>query len=193
MPNVSRRFLNWLPLGVAVTLLTGLFYTAVQQVYRQEGNDPQIQISQEIVRGLEAGEDPKSLESTHKVELADTESPFVIVYGEDEKIIASSVTFEGNDPKVPSGSLHQTDGGQQSRITWAPSTDAREAIVIDHFATKDGKSKGYIVVGRSLKETEQRERLLLEKTAIGLAVTLVATFLATLLVPAGSSLGAKKP
>jgi hypothetical protein len=189
------RFFGWVPLGVGITLTIGLVYVSVQQTYRQGANDPQIQIVQEVARDLAAGQDPKALDAGTKLDLKDLTSPFVIVYDKDGKLVASTVTLDGNPPIVPVGALHETDAGQQNRITWEPAEGVREAIVIAHYKTSDDAQEGYIVAGRSLAEVESRVSDFTKKLAIGLAVTLVTTLIASVLVgklQSGLKVGQKK-
>src|SRR5665811_516764 len=65
--NIVR---SWLPLAVAITLLSGLIYGAVQQVLRQDANDPQIQMAQDTAAALTAGAAPESLASATPVDIA---------------------------------------------------------------------------------------------------------------------------
>ncbi|MFO0704634.1 MAG: hypothetical protein U0517_01485 [Candidatus Andersenbacteria bacterium] len=176
------RFLAWIPLGLAIILVTGLLYATVQQVYRRSADDPQVQIVQELARDLAAGQDPTALDAGKKLDLTETSAPFVILYDKDGKVMASTVTLNNNPAIVPSGALHETDNGQQNRITWQPQDGVREALVIEHYKTQDGKAEGYIVVGRSLKEIEAREADLMTMLALGLGVTLITTLVASLLV-----------
>src|SRR6185503_12796313 len=129
MQNMFIRFVSWLPIGVAVTLMTGMLYAAVQQTYRQGANDPQIQIVTEVAHGLEQGQPVKGLDAAQKDELATSLAPFVLAYDQDGKLVASSATLDGGEPIVPIGALRETDDGDQNRITWQPRKGVREAII----------------------------------------------------------------
>src|SRR5207245_10626154 len=54
-PIVVRAMTLWVPIAVAVTGLTVVVYSAVQQDLRQGGNDPQIQMAEDAAARLNAG------------------------------------------------------------------------------------------------------------------------------------------
>ena len=56
-----------IPLDMAVTLLAGLLYVSVQQVLRQDANDPQIGMAEDAAAALAAGQ---ALPETPPVDIA---------------------------------------------------------------------------------------------------------------------------
>src|SRR5438270_7168527 len=65
-----RVFLYWLPVALAITVLSGLVYVAVQQDLRQGANDPQIQMAEDAAVQLEAGQQPAAVVGAGKVDMA---------------------------------------------------------------------------------------------------------------------------
>ena len=54
---------TWLPLAATVTLVCFIVYGTVQQTYRSNANDPQVQMAEDAVSALERGADAKELAS----------------------------------------------------------------------------------------------------------------------------------
>jgi hypothetical protein len=61
MTFFARTFLKWLPLCVGVTFICLLVYAAVQQNYRQDLNDPQIQMAEDTAMYLESTTSPRDV------------------------------------------------------------------------------------------------------------------------------------
>lgn len=168
---------SWLPLALITTALCGLVYVAVQQDMRQGANDPQIQLAEDIAGLLGAGQNPQAFLPQVTVDIASSLGTYISIYNQSGEPIGSSAILAGTIPKVPLGSLTYAKEHGENRITWQPRSDVRSAIVIVPY---NGKTSGYVVVGRSLREVEVREnRLTLEVAAVWIA-TLVITFCAVL-------------
>ncbi len=50
-----KSSLIWLLSAAILTIIFGTIYVTVQQIYRQSANDPQIELTQEVVKTLEQG------------------------------------------------------------------------------------------------------------------------------------------
>lgn len=174
-----KVLLKWFPFAVIAVALSGLIYVMGQQVLRQMANDPQIQMSEDIASELAQGGDPKKVISSQQLDISKTLSPFVIVYDDADKSVISTGLLDGEAPNVPTGVLEYTRQHGQDRITWQPRPNVRVAIVVTHF---DGKAKGFVLVGRSLRETEVRASRLLQVMMMGTAVTLVGLYLVIFVV-----------
>lgn len=163
----------WLPIAFICTVLAGTFYIAVQQNYRQNANDPQKQIAQDISNSLWNGNDPQKLIPNQSVNAATSLSPFVQIYDSNFNLIAGNVYIDtpNNIPKVSKGVLEAArmpdDLGDNS-VTWAPEPRVRIATVVMTIG-----DKGYVLVGRNLKVVENREQILTYEVGFG---WLVATF-----------------
>ncbi len=178
MKREIQFLLAWLPIITTVTILAGLIYVGVQQSYRQLANDPQIQLSEDFANNLADGQKPSSLIPTAKVDLASSLDPYIIIYDDNGKVLASMADLNGQTPPIPKGVFDYTKSHNQDRLTWQPAKGVRSAIVVTRY-TSSGQS-GYVVAGRSLREIEVREDQLLKLVVAAWFVGLVLTFIETL-------------
>lgn len=179
MQMFGRAFARWLPIGVAVTLVLGVAYAAVQQVYRQGANDPQVMMARDIAARVAAGTPADQLVSNETVDPSASLAPFVIVFDTDRKVVVSSAVLGGSSPVPPAGVLGAAASSGENRVTWQPRRDARIASVI--VAVKGGPG-GYVLAGRSLREAEERVDRLGVMVGLGWLATLGLTLAAVLLV-----------
>lgn len=168
-------FETWLPLAVAVVIMTGMFYAAVQQNYRLSANDPQIQIAQDVAAALTAGQaTPEAVvPPTPTAEMIPSLSTFVAIYSATGTPIGSSVALDGKLPVLPAGVFDFAQKFGEDRFTWQPKAGARFAAVVVAFS---GKSSGYVMAARSLREVELREKQLTLMAGTAGAVALVLTY-----------------
>ena len=75
--RLSKAIRFFIPLGIVTTGLAGTIYLTVQQNYRQNADDPQIQIAQDTVNSLNSGANPTNLVSSNKIDLTKSLSPFL--------------------------------------------------------------------------------------------------------------------
>ena len=150
-------------------------YAVVQQDIRTGANDPQIQLAEDGATALGDGFSAYSLVGQTKIDIAHSLAPFVIVLDDSGKVIASSGLLGGQVPLPPSGVLDFARNNADDRITWQPASTTRIAAVVRHYS---GKTTGFIVTGRSLREIEVREgqlTLMIAAAWVGLLVlTLIA-------------------
>ncbi len=151
--KVPAFILQLLPLWVLATILIGFSYVGLQQNYRMNANDPQVQMSYEMAEQLAKGVDTRVVIGTNIVDLSKSISPFAIVFDESGKAYASSALVDGKIPAVPLGVIENAKKTGENRLTWQPKKGIREAIIVKKF---DGKNKGFVLVGRSLSEVEKR-------------------------------------
>ena len=174
---------KWLPLAIATAGLCALVYLTVQQSLRMGANDPQIQMAEDAASSLNAGASVESVVPSAKVEIADSLAPFVIVFDDSGKVLASSATLHGVVPAYPAGVLDYVRQKGQDRVTWQPKVGVRMATVVVPY------NNGFVVAGRSLTEIEKRESQV--ESLSGLAI--LGIWAATLIVIAlGELVGRKK-
>ncbi len=171
----------WLPLGFAVTMLCGLVYVAVQQSLRQGGNDPQIQMAEDLAARASRGEALSSLVPVEHIDLGSSLAPFVIIYDEQGKVVAGSGELEGKLPQVPWGVLQYTKAHGENRLTWQPRSGVRIATVTAYFNAPT--QSGYVLVGRSLREVERRVGMLGTYALAAWFTALVGSYVALALLP----------
>lgn len=167
--------------AVALTLSFGFAYATGQQVMRMGANDPQTEIIEGISEALNQGQDPKAFSSLNPTDLNKSLSPFVIVFDSEGKVVAGTAQLDGQIPVPPSGVFDAARVKSESRLTWQPKKDMRIAAVVKLYAGS-GESKGFVLAGKSLRETENRARELLKLTGIAWAAALVVSFLAVILL-----------
>lgn len=169
-----KTFKHWVPLAIIITALCGLLLVAVQQNYRQNADDPQVQISEDIAAIVEGGEDPSGLNQQSQTDISKSLATFIVVYGDDGKPVAGNAQLDGKLPELPSGVLDYAKQNHQNRITWQPKDGLRFATIITRY---EGTTPGYIMVGRSLREIERRKADATLIIAIGWLATMAASFI----------------
>lgn len=145
---------TWVPLLIVTTGLCFLIYFCSQQVLRQSTYDPQIQIAEDGARELSLGTPAEMVVAPGTIDIEKSLATFTILYGVDGKPVQSSGLLNGKIPQIPSGVLNYASKTGENRLTWAPQPDIRLATVIVPF--KSQSSDGFLVVARSLRETERR-------------------------------------
>lgn len=163
-------------MAVAGTIIMFSMYAVVQQSIRLNANDPQIQIAQDGSLALSGSTSPRDFVGTMRIDMHASLAPFVIVYDDSNKVLASSGLLNGEVPVLPTGVFDYTRKNIEDRITWQPASTTRVAAVVRYF---HGANNGFIVVGRNLREIEKREHqfgLMVGAAWVGL---LVLTFMAS--------------
>jgi hypothetical protein len=169
MNMLKTIFKIWLPFVVTITAFCALTYASVQQSYRQNANDPQIQMAYDAADALVDGKDVESILPVDKVSVAKSLAPFLIVYDLDGNVTASSVVLDGQTPELPNGVLDSTKKLGENRVTWQPENSVRIAAVIVPY--KDG----FVLAGRNMREVETREDQLTTFAGLTWILALFAT------------------
>lgn len=141
----------WLPFAVTISAFCLLIYAAVQQSYRQNADDPQVQMANDAAEALADGHSAETLVPSVKVSIDKSLAPFLIVYDASGKELASSALLDGQTPALPDGVLDSTKQTGENRVSWQPRDGVRIATVIVSY--KDG----FVLAGRNMREAEQRE------------------------------------
>ena len=137
-------------------LVFGTIYAVGQQVLRQSANDPQIQLAEDIAHLLDGTAKPSDLASTSRIDMAASLAPFLVVTDSKGAVLETTGQLDGRDPAIPLGVFDSAKKMGQDRVTWQPRKGVRIALVVVPY--KDG----YVAVGRSLREVEKREDLVLK-------------------------------
>ena len=173
---------NALVLMALVTVLCLGFVIMEQNMLRQSANDPQMGMAADVALRVQHGTSPAdAVPASLKDDRTDMDaslSPFVIVYGEEGQVLASSAELQGAVPRPPAGVFDYAKRHDEEDVTWAPRRDVRIASIVRHIS---GGTGGYVLAGRNLREVEARKELILEQGALvwlGLLATIAAgTFL----------------
>ena len=173
--NHFRRIIGyWLPLAVVASGLCVFTYVAVQQNYRMNANDPQIEMAQNTAAWLSQGVSPQALVVGTPVDISTSLSTFTILFDANGNPLASSAQLNGKTPLVPQGILTAALKSGENRVTWQPQPEVRIAAVVDSYKSAD--SSGYVLVGRSLREVEAR----IDNLTLMLTLTWVCALVASL-------------
>lgn len=170
----------WLLFLIPITALSGMIFGAAQQVYRLSANEPQIQLAEDAATALSAGQATQSVVPTQLVDLNRSLAPFVIVVNDQGSPVASSAQIDGRTPLPPAGVLEYTREHSPHTVTWQPNSSLRLAAVVTRYTSS--ASAGFVVAGRSLRETDAQIKSLGQKILIGWGVTVVGTLVGALVL-----------
>jgi len=177
MKKASSLFLWWIPPALVITLFAGLIYVTAQQILRQDANDPQIQIAEDMSGLLASGVAPQNLISAGvPTEISKSLATFASIYDDSGTLVISTGTLQGKPISLSQGVFDYVKQHGEDRITWQPEEGVRSAVVVVRYT---GAQNGYVVVGRSLREVEARERMI-ERPII--AVWLILLFISFIAV-----------
>jgi hypothetical protein len=171
---VLASLIAWIPLAALAVLSSGMVYLTVQQGYRSSANDPQLAMATDAANALNNGADPQSVVPATKTDIATSLAPYLAIYDSSPQLVASSATQHGQPLDVPVGVFASAKPGSPNLVTWQTTTGERSAIVVMTY------SNGYVLAGRSLRPTEDREDQLLQQVEAACLVTLAGTYLAVL-------------
>jgi hypothetical protein len=144
---------HWLPLAAVITALCALAYLVAQQTLRLTGNDPQIQLAQDAADRLSAGVPLATVVPTGTLDVGRSLAPFTIAYDDQGNILAATGQLHGQPPALPSGVLDFVRQNGEDRRSWQPAPGVWYAAVVERVS---GAHPGFVLVARSLRETEQR-------------------------------------
>jgi len=177
MQIIKNIIRHWLPLAVLTFAFCGLVYLAVQQNLRIGANDPQIQMAEDIASSLSGGANPASLVPSSDIDIATSLAPFVVIFDSTGNVIVSSGLLHGKNLTLPAGVLDYVKANGEDRLTLQPEPGVRIAAVI---VPVSGANSGYVLTGRSLRETEYR----IDQFGLLVVAALLATLAASLVVVA---------
>ena len=175
MLRLNNILRHWLPLAVVIIAMGGLVYIEAQQAYRMNANDPQILLAEEAAVALAQGTVPESVAPPVDTDIASSLAPFMMVFDDSGKVLASSGLLNGQNPSLPQGVLDYTRAHGEDRITWTPAAGVRIAAVV---ARVEGSEPMFVLAGRSLREAEKR----IDQSTLRVTAALLGTLLASLIV-----------
>ena len=151
---VARSLILWIPWAVVLTLIFLAIYVANQQLLRQSADDPQIQIAEDAAAAINAAEPVSFFNTPTKIDIGKSLMPYLVIYDSNYSNIASTGLLNGASLIVPQGVLKSALTSGEHRLTWQPKPGVRSAIIV---IPVKGIFNGFVVVGRSLREIENRE------------------------------------
>lgn len=168
--KIKNIFRVWLPFAVVTTAFCALAYGTVQQALRQGLNDPQIQMAEDTAYALNNGAAIDAVVSAEKIEMSRSLAPFIVIYDNDGKPLASSGLLNGQMPDYPKGALDSSKQSGENRVTWQPNSTVRVASVVIPY------HNGFVMAGRNMREVENREMQTEQFAGLTWALALIATF-----------------
>lgn len=190
MRRILRKSLAiWFPFAVGLTCIFAFAYLATQQNYRQSVNDPQIQIAEDAAVSLARDYTPANIvpHGTALTDISTSLATWVTVYDASGTPLESSAVLHGAPPHLPAGLFDTTTwvphkvwhapSGPETRVTWQPESDVRQAVVLIQFTTSDERV-GYVAAGRSMRTVEERIADLTYHAAVAWGITLIAVLIA---------------
>lgn len=173
----TKMWRQFIPIAMAVSLMSALLFFVFSETLRLETNDPQTQIAREVTGALDSGKKPESLITTGtKIDISKSLDTFLIVYDKERKPIVSSAIAENEIPIPPAGVFTFADAKRETRITWEGIKGVRIAAVVSKY------NNGYVLVGRSLAVTEERIKAIGLQVLAGWIGTLILVYATVLLV-----------
>lgn len=163
-----QRIAGWLAAAVIITLVFAAVYLTLQQSGRQAVNTaPAAAVAAQV---QQIGSDPAT---GPRLELTSDSGPFMIIYGEDNKAVFTTVTLHGEVPNLPVGVLDTTRSAGTDVVTWQPEPGLRMAVVARQAAGK------VVVAGQSLtpfENADKRTQLVLTAGWLASLMVLVAAY-----------------
>ena len=170
------------------TMICGLVYVLNQDHLRQSANDPQTQVVRDMSDRLSAQTtQPTDYDTATKMSIANSLSPFVMVFDSGGTVLASSGQLNGQPLSVPLGVLDYVatkssdglPGGAEYAVTLQPQKGVRLAAVFKVVPLNvPGAQYVTVMAARSLREVELRE--LITATMVGvvwmLGMVLIVVF-----------------
>lgn len=175
--NQFLRF--WLPMAVVITALCGLVYLVEQQSLRINANDPQIQMAEDAAAALTKGASVESILPSGQVNIASSLAPFVIIFDDSGKPVASSALLHDQIPSYPTGVFDYVRKNGEDRVTWQPEPGVRIASVVVAYS---GTLNGFVMAGRSLRETEKRVDLVGSYVLFAWILTMLTSLIVVVLI-----------
>ena len=163
----------WLPVAVVATVLAGTSYVVTQQVTRSSADDAPRALAQRAADTLSHGGKPAAVTPGAPVDLATDLGPFLVVYGPDGRVRASTARLDGVMPVVPPGVLAEARQHGIDRVTWQPRPGVREAVIA--LPWQSATTAGVVVAGASLQPAEARVDQMTMLLLIGWLVAMIGS------------------
>src|ERR1044072_1757415 len=159
----KNSFITHFAMFLIVTVLCGLIYVTVQHSLRSGANDPQLQIALDMKDAIETNQSTSKWMAGDSIDISKSLSVFKTLYNKNGEPIQSTGFLEGQYPRMPKGVFDFTANHNEDVLTWQPRQDVRLAMVVECVKAP---SAGFVAVGRSLKEVEERESTLVTMVVV---------------------------
>ena len=140
---------------IIITIIFGTLYSSFCYFLRASANDPQIQYAEDSAIKLNEGIDPLMVNLGAPFDIKQTLGIFTAIYDAEGKPISSNAILNGITPVPSINIFDEVREKGESRMTWEPEKGERFAIVARSFSFEN--NAGFIVIGKSLREIENRQ------------------------------------
>jgi len=157
---------NALILGALATGLALALYAIPQNVLRQGADDPQVALAGDLAAQLEKGDLADLLHQGAlpaldgryaRVDIVRSLSPFVIVYDDQGRPLASQAELNGQTPTPPRGVFDNVRQHGEERLSWQPVLGREQGVRIATVIQRvNGPHPGFVLAGRNMREVEAR-------------------------------------
>jgi hypothetical protein len=143
---------KWLPMAIAIVGVSGLAYLGLQQLNRNQMNDPQVQMAEDAALALSSGSAPADVVPRGvSIDLSKSVSPFIAIYDQSGTPLEADAVLGGAPPKPPVGVFAAALERGENRVTWQPEGSVRVALVVVPVPNSSGY---YVAAGRSMRDAE---------------------------------------
>ncbi len=181
MRNLTSTLAAWLPLSAAIVTLSLTVYVTVQQNIRLTANEVPARYARELKEQLEKGISPQqAVSAMGQSDMLTSESPFMMICDTNGSTLYTTATLHGRKPVIPAGVFAVAKARNGNRRTWEPTGSVRNAIVVLPYSING--EEGFVVGGQSLREADDRVRIIFMNTALGAIASLFVTFVITFII-----------
>ena len=110
-------------------------------------------MAEDAAYAIENGQPVDAVVPKSNIDIAKSLLPFVVVFDNTKKAVASSGMLGNSYPALPDGVFDYVSSHGEDRLTWMSGDGVRIAAVVVKYG---GKNPGYVLAGRSLREAESR-------------------------------------
>ncbi|MBP6858294.1 MAG: hypothetical protein KBC33_00465 [Candidatus Pacebacteria bacterium] len=149
-----RTFIRLLfPSILVSTVIMGTGFVVSQHMIRTATDDSLVGVAQHVVDALVQSGSYDIPTEYHNLEIDMSINPFVIVFDSSNEIRFTTGYIDRRTPVPPLTVFDRVRDGREYRFSWEPAPGVRIAAIAVRF---DGESSGFVLVGKSLTETEER-------------------------------------
>ncbi len=173
MEKLFLFFDDLIILAVVTTIVFMTMSVVLRQEIRLSANDEQVQLAEYGASMIERGLAPEAATGPVRIDISRDHVPYMMVFNSDGQIIASNALLRDVAPKIPSGIFESASTTGEARVTWEPEPGIRSAIVAVAYG---GANPGFVVVGKSLRESERRDDVIFSIIAMAWFASMVYMF-----------------
>ncbi|HMR55373.1 MAG TPA: hypothetical protein PKD34_02160 [Candidatus Doudnabacteria bacterium] len=184
MKNLHEALERYRAIAIFVTLVAlvsvlfiSICYSA-RTVFRQQANDPQIEVTEQVAGIVRQGVPIDAIvSSAEQIDLNSSKALFVMIFDNERTMTGSSAQLNGEAPSIPSEVFDKANEMGEYRFDFQPAENLKFAGVM-----KKIDNSAYVLAGRSLSEMETRVAALEQPLWIGWIISVLVSLLLTVLL-----------